>query len=277
MFYSTLEMQTIDWLYGLRFDADQNTLCFDIDLSKVNYLNEFFEQTKKYTEKTCLEYQFKNQSFVLSTEQQKFGFGKIADVTFSENFVSICFAVLCKSRNPNIRKAHWMKIAQTIMLLSQGLRYLMTGEEKISPTAGELPMQLFEVHTMSYRDMHGHALQGFVHKSLRTFLKEVGELSYLEARVYRDAFRSQIKKLFGYEDQAILKFEADGGFLVQVPGNACDIGIYGDERSHPIQYGAEFQSHNVDSARQQIGLLIGLAMILGWYYEKHPEDVYWNI
>ena len=137
-----------------------------------------------------------------------------------------------------------------------------------------IPPQLFEVETVTSSGWHGYCLGGFVSPTLRSFLCIQGELEYGASCVFRDAFMLQTKRFFGHNGHTLLAFEADGGFIVQVPGNACDIGVYGDERSHPVEQGAEFDSHNVDTPQQQLGLLMGLAMILGWYYEKYPEQSY---
>lgn len=276
MYYSTLAMQCTKWLYGLRFNPENNSISIDILSTKIDYLNNFFNKSQTHLSKEHVEqYGFKKFNFVINAENDSFGFNGVGRVEYKNDIVSISFLVLSKSKRSEFRKTHYFAVCQTLMILFKGLRFLMMDEDgKNTASPDMVPLQIFEVETISYKESHGHALQGFVHKSLRGFLKEMGELSYDEERKYRDTFRSYVKKIFGYEGQALLKFESTGGFLVQVPGSACDIGIYGEERSHPIEYGAPFQSHNVDASQQQIGLLVGLAMIIGWYYEKYPSQNY---
>ncbi len=50
------------------------------------------------------------------------------------------------------------------------------------------------------------------------------------------------------------------GFMVVVPGNACDLAVYPD-RYLPDDWGLEFDSHNVDSSSQQFLFLVALAMV----------------
>lgn len=50
------------------------------------------------------------------------------------------------------------------------------------------------------------------------------------------------------------------GFMVVVPGNACNLAVYPD-RYLPDDWGLEFDSHNVDSAEQQFLFLTALAMV----------------
>lgn len=119
-------------------------------------------------------------------------------------------------------------------------------------------------------DSYGHAVHGYVSADLRRWL--IRQASMGNGAAYAplppsisDAMRATWlavaggvkppKNLFGGT------ITPDGRFLLQCPGNACDIAIYPD---HVSAYddsvtATRFSCHNLDDAHQQLTLLAGLA------------------
>jgi hypothetical protein len=274
MYFSHLEEKKLPWIYGLRFNEQRLALCLDINSIVIEFLNNNIEHFTEGFTRIASDQGFKNFTFVLDTQRKRFGYEAVGEVEYTEQMVSFILPLHSKRKNRTVRKKHVSKIARTLsVLLSLCKNFLYIEGEKMSDAEFVSP-QLFEVETVTSSGWHGYCLGGFVSPKLRSFLCIQGDLDYGSSRIFRDAFMFQIKRFFGHNGHTLLGFEPDGGFIVQVPGNACDIAVYGDERSRPVEQGAEFDSHNVDSPQQQLGLLIGLAMILGWYYEKYPEHNY---
>ncbi len=275
MYYSHLNQKQVPWIYGLRFNKTEFSLIFEASSDIFNFIIKYEERFREGLDAVVASHEYKSGTFELDLKNKKFGYEDVGDVLYFGNIVSISFPLLPKSKEPELRKKHYSKVAGSLSFLFGACKtfFYVNRDDLIIPTLGS-PLQIFEVETRTVREMHGHCLGGYISPEFRLFMSEQGQLSYSELRILRDVFRKEAKKLFGYDGHALLIFEPAGGFLVQVPGNACDIGVYGDDRSHPIKYGAEFQSHNVDAAQQQLGLLMGLAMIIGCYYEKYPEANY---
>jgi len=261
MVLSYLAQHQIPWRYGLRFNKTNFALCIDIHPELVDYINE--------------EMDVKNNIFHIR-EGASYGYDSVGKVSKTDTVTTLTFNLLNKKDKGDKLQVRFKNICKTISDLTTFFQsYLFEEGEGFSHVDTQLPLQLFEFDIAVFDSYpHANPIQGYVGPILRQFLKEQGELDYKEAVKFRDEFIGQSAKFFGYKAESLINFKNDGRFLVQVPGNACDIGIYGEESDRPISQGATFHSHNLDTAKQQLGLLIGLGMILNWYYEKYSNKDY---
>ncbi|MBU2330404.1 hypothetical protein KKG57_02975, partial [Patescibacteria group bacterium] len=114
----------------------------------------------------------------------------------------------------------------------------------------------------------GHRMGGSVHAQFRRWLAGRTEA---QAENLVSVLEKALCSAYGGLDPLNAKLMNDlcyasvtngGRFLLQCPGNACDVAIYPEQ-----DYGLErdertpFGCHNLDGARQQITLLCGLAVL----------------
>lgn len=131
--------------------------------------------------------------------------------------------------------------------------------------------QLVTMHTRVENDISagwGHAMSGYVYPEMRRWLARVGSSGVEDPlKDVRTAMVAAARAL----DPALAKLFADmcrarvdstGRFLLECAGNACDIAIYPDLDSGPeAEEPSHVGCHNLDSARQQLTLIAGLAAL----------------
>lgn len=275
MFYSQLSQSQIPWRYGIRFNKENHSLCFDLHSDIIPLINTYSENRKEHNTKYAQSNGYKNFDFRIAYNKY-FGFDSSATISRHKDVISLEFGLL--PQNKVEEKSHYVKLTKSICELATYLRLILydaTAEVKDDT----YKFQLFEIETAVYAfaNVHAYPIQGYINPKLRQFMSELGEIEYQENRKIRDKISPSIKKLFGFSDDVRLNFITDGRFWLQVPGNACSIGTLGEVADTPISIGAPFVSHNLDSAVQQLGLLITFAFVLDCYYEKHPEQSYVQI
>lgn len=114
----------------------------------------------------------------------------------------------------------------------------------------------------------GHMISGKAYPPMRRWLSDrvrLGGSDPLSAvrKAMREAYTSldpERGKLF--VDMCDARLDPSGRFLLECPGNACDVAIYPESDYGPDADGPTAVScHNLDSAPQQLTLLAGLAVL----------------
>ena len=144
-------------------------------------------------------------------------------------------------------------ISATLTILTIYLRHSDT------ETSAPYP-QLLTVQTITEDGMHGGSLSGDISIPLYNFLKTFGEHAELSKAIRAMKFAHDTmvgnKELYQHSFGAYVK---NGHFIINCPGDAC--GLHPADWYAHEGHGYEFSGHNVDSAIQQITLLVGLATL----------------
>ncbi len=132
----------------------------------------------------------------------------------------------------------------------------------------ESSTQLLAVNTLCERkDSWGHMMSGSVHPRFRRWLAAQAGTEKREAHIH--AVERALRSAYGSMNPVNAELMRDmchagitdsGRFILQCPGNACDVAIYPDQ-DHGLEYEdwTPFGCHNLDAAVQQLTLLCGLA------------------
>lgn len=146
-------------------------------------------------------------------------------------------------------------ISASLTVLTTYLRYC----EIETSTSAPHP-QLMTFQTITEEGMHGGSLSGEISIPLYNSLKTFGEHAELSEAIHAMKITHDTmvgnRELYQHSFNAYVK---KGFFIINCPGDAC--GLHpSDWYTHEGQ-GYEFSCHNVDSAIQQITLLVGLATL----------------
>lgn len=195
-----------------------------------------------------------------------FGYARTAVVTMNNGEVTI--AILCRDRNTS-RAA-----ALTLHLLLMALQYCDRDEGVSNREQAILINTMAEDRSMGY----GHAVTGSIDTSTLRYLHAVAPATGRAAlpALVSDAIWTTWQHLAQNDTTSVVAggvldwhqedcratIAADARFLLECPGNACDIAIYPDGYSGSLEEGgALFSCHNLDAAHQQLALLAGLGML----------------
>lgn len=114
----------------------------------------------------------------------------------------------------------------------------------------------------------GHMIGGYAYPTMRAWLSRTAESGTDDPLAsVRDAMRLAYLSLdpeYGERlaDVCDARLHASGRFLLECPGNACDVAIYPDNDYGPNhECPTTISCHNLDWARQQLTLLAGLAAL----------------
>lgn len=161
-------------------------------------------------------------------------------------------------------------VALTVHVFSMALDWVTTDEMKAENKSNRFQLLTFETWCVANRQAGwGHAVHGSVFPAFRRWLTLTAEkmdenssISEAEATM-RTVYNYLGHPLgMGFNDQCRARLYTDGRFILECPGDACDVAIYPDS-----DYGAEsdiptpFSCHNLDHAWQQLILLSGLAVL----------------
>lgn len=126
--------------------------------------------------------------------------------------------------------------------------------------------QLMTLQTATQHDIHGGSLSGDCSIPFRTYLESLGEIRLPDVA---EATKSAYKKMLGWKEYYEHDFSAwlsKGRFIINCPGDAC--GLHPSDWHSFKDEGFEFSCHNVDSAIQQLTLIVGLAKLCDMAREK---------
>ena len=119
-------------------------------------------------------------------------------------------------------------------------------------------------------DFHGHATGGHISGEVLQWLRQqtvpgqdVVELPNTVVKAMRQAWRAAVGEgEFDGSKYCRAIMHGSGRFSLQCMGDACDLSIYpGDIYDYDDKQWADFNSHNLDGAAQQVTLIAGLAKI----------------
>ncbi len=126
--------------------------------------------------------------------------------------------------------------------------------------------QLMTLQTTTQNGMHGGSLNGDCSIPFRTYLESLGEIQLSEVV---EATKSAYKKMMMWREFHEYDFNAylsKGRFVINCPGDAC--GLHPSDWYSFKNEGFEFSCHNVDSAVQQLTLIVGLAKLCDMARDK---------
>lgn len=114
----------------------------------------------------------------------------------------------------------------------------------------------------------GHIISGDIYPSMRSWLSRLAGSGTSNPLA---SVSEAMEEVYGFldPDHAGLwkgmyeaRLHASGRFILECPGNACDVSIYPDQDYGPeYEYPTTFSCHNLDGVRQQLTLLAGLAAL----------------
>ncbi len=114
----------------------------------------------------------------------------------------------------------------------------------------------------------GHIISGYAYPALRAWLSNRGIRGDNDPlSSVRDAMKIAYVHLNPEHAELLVgmcdaRLHSSGRFLLECPGNACDVAIYPDNDFGPETDGpTQISCHNLDSAMQQLTLLVGLAAL----------------
>jgi len=124
--------------------------------------------------------------------------------------------------------------------------------------------QLMTIQVTTAHDMHGGSLGGEFSIPFYEWLSSFEERTAFPDVI--EAIQVAAKKMFGkvnkYEGFGFRAYMLRrGGIVINVPGDACGIYNLSDSYDDKRKRGCRFECHNVDTAMQQLELLVGLAVL----------------
>lgn len=155
------------------------------------------------------------------------------------------------------------QVAATIHLLSHAAQARLYDEEDREIVSNR--PQLVSFDTLCERNRsggYGHAIFGRVYPALRRWLASAKDLAPAE-QAMREAWAAVAHpEAREFTDDCRARVHDGGRFIFECPGNACDLAIYPESDGGPeSDYPTAFSCHNLDTAPQQITLLVGLATL----------------
>lgn len=125
--------------------------------------------------------------------------------------------------------------------------------------------QLMTLQTAIQNGMHGGSLNGDCSIPFRAYLESLGKIRLPDVT---EAMKSVYRKMVGMRELQEYSFEAwvKEKFVINCPGDAC--GLHPSDWHSFKDEGFEFSCHNVDSAIQQLTLIVGLAKLCDMAREK---------
>jgi hypothetical protein len=255
--------------YDFAFVAHQTTpeIVFIIKAHNLDTLCDRLDDfTKRIANEANEYFKPRGSEFILFEQQlfeNVFGYGNCGYVTIHDDEAWLRIRL---GRDWRIYEATY-----TIHVLS---RILMS---PFSTEPSNLEQQV-ELHARADRTAPGwgHMLGGHVSASVLRWLREYAEKNVAWEGQYwctpmhpevltamRNTWQAMSRReLLQYANEANGVISAEGRFILQCFGNACDIAIYPDITIYEEEGYAQFSCHNLDSADQQLTLLTGLIKIL---------------
>lgn len=165
------------------------------------------------------------------------------------------------------------QVALTLHLFAFALQNLVSDAMRVEPQANRA--QLLDFMTRCDNHAHagyGHATTGHIYPSFRSWLVRLGaeheadsgHVTVVEeamADVYQAVAHPKARE---FASDCRARVNGAGRFLLECPGNACDIAIYPDGdygNCEEYEFLSNFSCHNLDAAEQQLTLLAGLAVL----------------
>jgi hypothetical protein len=129
--------------------------------------------------------------------------------------------------------------------------------------------QLLLLNTIVQAGLHGGSLGGKFGPEMAEYLHLLTDGSFKKlTRAMMFAHSSMVK--FRAHDEFCFRYGGDNGRIyLSCPGNACDILM--EPYNFNTKSGGEISCHNVDSAFQQITLLVGLAKLCDLWEEQNSS------
>ncbi len=207
------------------------------------------------------DFQPLNQDRTLFGEQVV-GYGGVAVVREEDGVVRISL--------PLATTTHARLLSRTLMTL---LIALARTSYEPSIASNETAERTFTVRAEHRAEGYGHAVHGYIGTSFLNYLQ-----AYADGEGRKALPESVVAAIragwggSGMEEYDLPYFtaevRADGAFSLQCPGDACDLSVY-DTLWHEDTY-ASFSCHNLDTPRQQLALVAGLAMLSRLVREAKP-------
>jgi len=208
------------------------------------------------------EYLEMQAEFVLMHEDmfghRLFGYGNTVTVEEDDHWARLSVAIASPRY---VRHAALM-----LQFIGTGLQGGLDQPTKLSN--GRQSLQ-FYTRISSTNGHYGHAVSGMVMHEVLDYLRHRATMPKTDRvpNLVKSAMRSVWQRATSstidaqFIDDTDAWIENDGRFCLVCFGNACDLSMYPDEYEPSNQY-AHFDSHNLDTAHQQLTLLAGLAMIV---------------
>jgi hypothetical protein len=190
----------------------------------------------------------------------EFGYERCGLVTTSEEEISFCIEL----SETNLHNA-----TLTINILTHALLVYETGNARKSNR-----LQQVDLETSCTHGMHGHSVGGYISGEMREWLRKrwhKGDSNnWMKwVSVPKDVITAMRQAWTAVSPKDQHKWVShcsgsiaeDGRFILNCMGNACDLAIYPDNLRIDEYHSVRFSCHNLDSARQQLTLLAGLAKL----------------
>lgn len=153
---------------------------------------------------------------------------------------------------------NWKPINAVSATFTHFFRFAHLSEKETSASLPQLMTMITETHS----GKHGAPISGEISIPLRNCLALLEDNVSLPE--VTKATKAAYTRMFGglhhlNEHYFRAHSRGNGGFIIDCPGNACD--LHPSEWNRPEGKGYQFGCHNVDNTAQQITLLAGLAAL----------------
>jgi len=241
-------------------------IIFTVDATRIHAVMERLRLYSENGRMHAVEYLEADEDFILSDPDffgdMRFGYGACGHAIQDGASVALHVAL---GRGLDLRRA-----VLTIHLVANVLASMVD----ISTTPGEEKQRVnFTTLCDNNTPIYGHAMSGRVSGEFRAWLAEQcpPSLSLLvEVDVPNVVIRAMREAWCAVTDEDAHEWAQEcrgwismgGRFTLVCFGDACDISIYPDVFTDGSVFeGARFECHNLDTARQQLTLLAGLATL----------------
>lgn len=188
---------------------------------------------------------------------RQFGYGKCAYVEQSDTESRYCFPLI-----PEQEGCIALTLSLSFLFLD------LVQDEAEGQGSNRQQLMTFSTRCENRPEGWGHMIGGYAYPAMRAWLSRTAESGTDDPlATVRDAMRLAYRSLDPEHAELLVdmcdaRLHESGRFLLECPGNACDVAIYPD-----CDYGligempTTISCHNLDWVRQQLTLLAGLAAL----------------
>lgn len=239
------------YIYDLEPGKDNQSLVFKVNQSGLDIIKRDF----KICESPLVMGLTKNLNLedFLDLNEGDIGFGGVLNLRGMSSSGSWIYEIPLESREK--RDDYFVAVSASLNVVMKFLGFIKTNQ------IDSYAQQLLTTDLSTFRDLNGGSLSVSVSPTMCEFLKtisptdnEVG-LKKVMREAYGSIYKNLVSSLDLYRFQAMIK--EPYYFNLTVPGNAC--GLDPDDYYPRANRGYRMGGHNVDSTRQQLTLLMGLA------------------
>lgn len=260
--YHQTRLYDLSFVSPARRSSGKPQLVFTFDRK---YLKECTERLAKLTRHVYVEaYCGRDTYFHLPVPDLfgniEFGYGGCGFMTEDGDDVSL---------HVELSEAHLHNAALTIGLLTHTLLGDFADEAKNSNRT-----QQVDLETSCAHGLHGHSVGGYISGQVREWLRKQWHKGQNDNWMHWAPIPKEVisamrqtwtslasKDLRRWANDCNGSITEDGRFILNCFGNACDLAIYPDNLCLDETDSVRFGCHNLDTARQQLTLLAGLAKL----------------